>query len=167
MLSEISSTDNFYRCDSTEITIKAHVMHMYANLPESLYDQVTLNIGTCEGTQAPDANGWVEETFNLGDCGGEMSQSFDNIFVSWKGEGVGEPIQQDGIYITSLLEFNAQCTYSSDVSLTAATIAVDQIVTDVEEVKAEGKFDKHFQMQIYSDPSNETKAENVNIGWLY
>ena len=137
--------------------------HLYANLPSSLYSDVTLNMGDCTGNSAPDANGWMTETFNLGTCGGDVTQS-SQINVSWDGQGPPEVIMQDGVYVSSILGFKAECIYSSEISLMADPFSVDQIESTAAPVTNTSNFDDHFELNIFSDNFFSIEAAGVNIG---
>jgi hypothetical protein len=162
-------------CDSTSITIRAHVNDLYNNFPETRWDEVRLIIGTCNGT-AKHESGWITETFELGSCGGNFTQNGDDIIgniisVGWDVCGARELTRWKNLVISSKRGFNAKClfknvvTVSTDIQVLADCINMTSseslIVTDSEST---GSFDDLFSLSLYEDSWKTTLAEDITTG---
>jgi len=162
-------------CDSTSISITAHVNDLYNNLPEHRWDDVRLIIGTCNGTATHEL-GWITETFELGSCGGEFTQNDDNIIdntvsVGWNVCGARELALWRNLIISSKRGFNAKCSYKNVVTVSTEfkvrvncnniTSSESVVVIDSE---GTGSFDDLFALNLYKDSSKTILAEEITIG---
>ncbi|CAG5113546.1 Oidioi.mRNA.OKI2018_I69.chr2.g7642.t1.cds [Oikopleura dioica] len=156
-------------CDSTTITISAHINDLYGNLPEDLWDEVRLIVGTCNGTQQHES-GWIIETFELGTCGGEISQKADITF-EWRVCGSRSLISRDGVYVASKLGFDAKCVYPSTTTV-GTHVDVQQIKYCHDDLLIEndcvtpgnGSFSDLVQLDFYKDEAYQSEAVDLNIG---
>ena len=100
----------------------------------------------------------MTETFHLGSCGGEFSQSGE-INVYWHGRGPAELLMQDGILLSSMLRFTATCSYASELNLMADPLSVthDSVPTidpPIVDPPSISTFSNDFEMHTLGDVSS-------------
>lgn len=137
--------DAEFDCNPNGIVLKIHVMHLYTNLPKSDWPKVTLNYGSCNGTNTPDASGWIIEKFAFGQCGGTIAQTATQIKNVWNISGPSHLANINGV-IVDCIKFQFCCNYDP-----FARKETDYGV-DVPSIKIQGNdytFDDSFNLTLY------------------
>ncbi|CAG5112716.1 Oidioi.mRNA.OKI2018_I69.chr2.g6899.t2.cds [Oikopleura dioica] len=154
-------------CGSSQVTVSVLVDHLYENLPEDYHDNARIEFGDCTGSNRPDANNTISETFDLNACGGRFTQDED-IFVAFYVKGVDSAasteVQGTDIVLTPVLSFEVECEYSSTTTLESVNFDVDTPDVDYGNVTGTvGNFNDKFLMDWFSDSALENKEE-VSLG---
>ena len=153
------------RCDSTKVSITAHVDELYSNLAKSRWDEVRLVVGSCNGTETHES-GWITETFQLGACGGEMAQNGD-ISVGWRVCGARSLTRWGKLVIASKRVFNVKCVYSNIAKVNTEVDVVkncNNVTTESIVVAETSSFDDLFSLALFKDSKKSTLANEINTG---
>jgi len=152
-------------CSATAMTVSFNSEHLYLALDTTHVDAATsaAYVGTCTSSVVQSTSGDYTLSFDLDDCGTDVTQSGGIITFSNTIYGSDDALRVASIITTSALSLDVSCTFADSLTVDIDDVSIEQDSFVMEEETDTGDFSSEFTLGSFVDSAFATAVDSSNM----